>query len=84
MIEWESSDEYCFGYVAMVSDAIPERNLMTFTKGFDILYMIWSYIYKVICFTSNDTKWHILEAGKACTDLRIAEADLGLDFVSLT
>ena len=33
VIEWESREESCFGYVAMVSDAIPERNLMTFTKG---------------------------------------------------
>ena len=46
--------------------------------------MIWIHIYKVVYFISNDTKLPILEAGKACTDLRIAEADLGLDFVSLT
>ena len=33
VIEWKDREECCFGYVAMVSDAIPERNLMTFTKG---------------------------------------------------
>ena len=54
----------------MVSDAIPERNLMTFTKG--------QILHSIAAINRN------LEIGTSCTDLRIAEADLGLVFVFIT
>lgn len=77
MIEWKDRDECCFGYVAMVSDAIPERNLMTFTKG-------WFFVPQDMSHTVAVIKIFYSDFGTGCTDLRIAEADLGLGFVSVT
>ena len=51
VIEWKDREECCFGYVAMVSDAIPERNLMTFTKGWfcgtnsELEIPVWAILY---------------------------------------
>ena len=48
VIEWKDREECCFGYVAMVSDAIPERNLMTFTKGsFLVPIRVWLIRYSI-------------------------------------